>query len=227
MAQSRPTKPPAAFADFPHCDPAEAAADRAVHVVGVCAGVASVCWLIASVAPEATAGRLATLLVYCFGLIGMLAASAAYNLAGPGRLKAALRRLDHAMIFVMIAGTYTPFALHAVDPDVGVPLCVAAWTLAALGVALKLASPRRFDRLSLALYLGMGWMLLAVIRPLAAALPVDVLALLLGGGIVYSLGAAVHATERPRFHNAVWHAMVLIAAGLHFAAVSRVLASST
>ncbi len=175
-------------------------------------------------APGATVKQIATLLVYSFGLLGMLAASAAYHLARPGRLKSVLRRLDHAMIFVMIAGSYTPFALNALGPGLGVPLCIGVWAVAALGVTLKLSCPLRFERLSLALYLGMGWMLLVVIRSLIASLPEEVLLLLLAGGIVYSLGAAVHATERLRFHNAVWHAMVLIAAGLHLAAVSRVLA---
>ncbi|MBV9654581.1 MAG: hemolysin III family protein [Acetobacteraceae bacterium] len=212
------------LADFPAYDRAERAADGAVHVVGVSAGLAAVCWLTLRIAPAATLQRGVTLLVYSFGLLGMLAASAAYNLAGPGRAKAVLRRLDHAMIFVMIAGSYTPFALNALSPPLGVPLCVAAWTVAALGVALKLACPLHCERLSLALYLGMGWMLVFVIRSLVASVSGEVLGLLLAGGLVYSLGVAVYGAGRLRFHNALWHAMVLVAAGLHLAAVSEVLA---
>lgn len=212
--------------DFPSYDPAERAADGAVHVIGVSAGVAGVCWLILRVAPEATLRQGATLLVYSVGLLGMLAVSAAYNLARPGRAKAVLRRLDHAMIFVMIAGSYTPFALNALRPPLGVLLCIAAWSVAALGVTLKLACPLHSERLSLALYLGMGWMLVVVIRSLVASVSSEVLWLLLAGGITYSLGVAVYAAGRLRFHNALWHAMVLIAAGLHLAAVSQVLAGS-
>jgi hemolysin III len=219
-----PLQRPHTKASFPRYDATEAAADRVIHIVGVSAAVTAVVWLLASLAPDATVKQVATLLVYSFGLIGMLAASAAYHLTRPGRLKSALRRIDHAMIFVMIAGSYTPFALNALGPGLGVPLCIAVWALAVIGVALKLACPLRFERVSLALYLGMGWMLLVVIRSFVASLSAEVLLLLLAGGIVYSLGAAVHAAGRLRFHNAMWHAMVLIAAGLHLAAVSRVLA---
>ncbi len=210
---------------FPRYTGAEIAADRAVHLVGLPAAIASVAWLVASAAPAATLKQIATLLIYGFGLIGMLAASAAYNLAPPSRAKALLRRLDHAMIFVMIAGTYTPFALNALGPRFGMPLCAAVWALAAAGVGLRLACFQRVERASLALYLGMGWLLLVVIRPLVAALPGGVLALLLGGGVIYSAGTLVHARGDGRvpFHNAIWHAMVLAAAGLHLAAVARLL----
>ncbi len=170
-----------------------------------------------------TGARIAAASVYAAGLIGMLSASALYNLARPGPLKARLRRLDHAMIFVMIAGTYTPFALIALPPRTGIPLCVASWTVGIAGVVLKLVRPNRHGRISLFLYLGMGWMILPVLGPLAAAVPLGVLVLLLAGGVVYSLGAFVHAHGRLPFHNPVWHAMVCVAAALHLAAVARVL----
>jgi hemolysin III len=208
---------------FPSYTAAEAAADRVVHLVGLPAAIAATAWLIASTGPAATVKQTATLLTYGFGLIGMLAASAAYNFARPGRAKALLRRIDHAMIFVMIAGSYTPFALNALRSRLGIPLCAAVWGLAAVGVLLKLACYQRVARVSLALYLGMGWLLLVVIRPLVAALPGEVLALLLAGGIVYSVGSLVHVRDRLPFHNAIWHAMVLVAAGLHLAAVARLL----
>jgi hemolysin III len=188
--------------------------------------VISIGWLIASIGPLATTKQTATLLIYSFGLVGMLVASAAYNLSRPGRAKALLRRIDHAMIFVMIAGSYTPFALNALGPSLGIPLCVAVWSVAAVGIGLQLASFSRFRRVSLALYLGMGWLLLLVIRSLIAALPGEVLLLLLAGGVVYSLGSLVHTLSRLPFHNALWHAMVLIAAGLHLTAVARLFATN-
>ena len=86
----------------------------------------------------------------------MLAVSAAYNLAPPSRAKALLRRLDHAMVFVMIARTYTSFTLNALGPRFGTPLCAAVWALAAVGVGLRLACFQRVERASLALYLGMN-----------------------------------------------------------------------
>ena len=226
MIARSPSGAPAGRA-FPIYTAAEVAADLVVHLVGLPAAAASVGWLIVSVWPVSSLGQAAAVLVYGAGLIGMLAASAAYNLTRPGPAKAVLRRLDHAMIFVMIAGTYTPFLLTALAPGLGVPLCGLVWVLAMAGVGLKLGWYHRVERASLALYLGMGWLLLLVIRPIIAALPADVLALLLAGGVVYSLGALVHARcQRVRFHNAIWHAMVLAAAALHFAAVARIMLES-
>lgn len=213
-------------AAFPRYTRPEATADAIVHLVGIPAAVISIGWLIASIGPLATTKQTATLLIYSFGLVGMLVASAAYNLSRPGRAKALLRRIDHAMIFVMIAGSYTPFALNALGPSLGIPLCIAVWSVAAVGIGLQLASFSRFRRVSLALYLGMGWLLLLVIRSLIAALPGEVLLLLLAGGVVYSLGSLVHTLSRLPFHNALWHAMVLIAAGLHLTAVARLFATN-
>lgn len=154
----------------------------------------------------------------------MLAASAAYNLVPPGRVKARLRRLDHAMIFVAIAATYTPFTLEILQPPIGPATCALVWTVAAAGALLKLAFYHHVERLSLALYLGMGWLLVLVIRPLVDALPSPELALLLAGGLVYSAGALLHTYgRRLKFHNAIWHAMVLAAAGLHCAAIAHLL----
>lgn len=193
-------------------------------MLGLPAGIASSAWLLANAWPAGSPKQLATVFVYGFGLIGMLAASAAYNLARPGRAKAVLRRLDHAMIFVMIAGTYTPFTLNLLEPGIGLKLCAVIWALAVAGVGLKLCWYDRVERASLLLYLGMGWLLLLVIRQVVAAASAEVLALLLAGGVVYSLGSLLHERgQRVRFHNAIWHAMVLIAAMLHFAAVARVL----
>jgi hemolysin III len=205
---------------FPTYTAAEAAADRMIHLLGVPAAVAAVSWLITSVGPTASVTLTITLLIYGFGLIGMLAASAAYNVSRPGRGKELLRRADHAMIFVMIAGSYTPFALNALAQHGGRRLCVVVWLLAGFGVALKLALPRRFERLSLLLYLGMGWSVLAMFNSFLASVQRDVFALLLLGGVAYSLGAAIHSLRRLPFHNPVWHALVLVGAGLHLAAIS-------
>ena len=151
----------------------------------------------------------------------MLTASAVYNLVGPSHLKAVLRRLDHSMIFVMIAGSYIPFTIGVLRPQLGVPLCATVWGLAAIGIALRLLCPYGGERASLGLYLGMGWLVLGILRPLSTVLPGAVLLLLLVGGLVYSLGTLVHTRARMPFHNALWHAMVVVAAALHFAAVAQ------
>ena len=205
---------------FPSYSRAERGVDNAVHLIGVPAGVIAAAWLLAGVCRSSESGRLiASMSVYAAGLIGMLGASAAYHLTRPGRAKELLRRADHAMIYVMIAGSYTPFALNVLEPPGGVLLCGIIWALAAIGIVLKLIFPRRFEGLSLALYLGMGWAMLFMIRPLIDRLPSQSLDLLVGGGVVYSLGALIYTRRRLRFHTAVWHAMVLVAAGLHVTAL--------
>lgn len=217
---------PLPYPEFPSYTSAERAVDRLVHLIGISAAVAGVTWLVSRLGSGATVAQVAATAVYGFGLIGMLAASAAYNLVWPGRLKARLRRLDHAMIFVMIAGSYTPFAIEALTPQVGWPLCILVWTLATAGVSLKLVCRNRHDVLSLCLYLGMGWLVLGVLRPLWTGLPSGAFLLLISGGIVYSFGSLLHAHARVPFHNAIWHGMVVIAAGLHLAAVAQLSSES-
>ena len=221
-AAKRLTTPPMTPAppEFPDHTAAERVVDALVHALGLAGASVAVSLLLAHSEPAATGGQLAALVVYGLGLLGMLFASALYNLTRAGGSKAMLQQLDHAMIFVMIAGSYTPFAVNALRPGLGVPLCVAVWLLAATGVGLRLMWERIFARISLGLYLGMGWLVLAVLPPLAAAVPGSVFVLLLLGGVVYSLGSLVHAQARVPFYNAAWHAMVVVAAALHLAAVA-------
>lgn len=205
---------------FPTYTPAERIADGAVHAVGLALGGGAAAWLVLHLlglaAPSAI---LVPVLVYLAGLLGMLGASACYNLAPPGRLKALFRRFDHGMIFVMIAGSYTPFALLAMRPRAGVPLCAIVWALALVGICVRLLRPEA-ERLALALYLGMGWMVLAFMPALVASAPAMVVGLLVGGGVVYSIGSFVHMRQPWRYANASWHALVVVAAALHLAAVT-------
>ena len=158
------------------------------------------------------------LIVYSIGLVGMFAASAAYNLVSHVGVKEILRRLDHAAIFVMIAGSYTPFAL-VVGGRTGHMLLAAVWAIAAVGVAIKLRYPRRFDKLSVLLYLSQGWIVLLALDSITAALSNRALYLLVAGGVVYTVGVAFHLMERLRFHNVIWHIFVLGGAACQFVAI--------
>ena len=156
----------------------------------------------------------------------MLTASAAYNLSPPRRRKELLRRVDRAMIFVMIAGTYTPFTVYALRGIDSLLLYAAIWSLAAIGVAVTLAFPRRFERSLLVLCLVMGWLVVGLGPDFLNHLSTPVLLLLLAGGTAYSVGAIIHSRCRFRFHNAVWHALVVIGAGMHWVAVIGLLHQS-
>jgi len=204
---------------FPLYSRGEHRFDAAIHLAGVPVGAAAAIWLLAQAAATGNGRLIASMAVYTVGLLGMLGTSAAYHLTRPSRTKELLRRADHAAIFVMIAGTYTPLGLNVLAPPGGVALCATIWAMAALGITLKLAFPRRLERLSLALYLGMGWAVLAMIGQLIERLPATSLELLLAGGMVYSLGAVIYTRRHLKYHTAIWHALVLLAACLHATAL--------
>ncbi|RAI61125.1 PAQR family membrane homeostasis protein TrhA [Roseicella frigidaeris] len=210
-----PAAPPAAFASR-----AEYAADAAVHVVGLLAGGLA-CLGLALTAADG--GRPAAALgLYAGGLLAMLGCSALYNLARPGQWRRILQRLDHAAIFLMIAGTYTPVALLAIGGGWGWALFATVWTGALTGAALKLLAPARIERAAILLYLLLGWVGLLAMGPLLQSLPPRDLLLLLCGGALYSLGVRVHLATRLRFHTAIWHGLVLAAAACHYAVVLHI-----
>lgn len=203
----------------------EILADTIVHVLGFGAAVAGCILLGAALLRSAGAFQGATLGLYGVGLLAMLGYSALYNLAGPGPRKARLRRLDHAAIFLMIAGTYTPVALLGVGGGGGWALFSAVWLGALGGAALKLSAPARFERAAILAYLLLGWAGLAALEALLTRLaPTDV-ALLLVGGLLYSLGVPVHLAARLPYHNALWHCLVVAAAACHYVVVLRLAAN--
>lgn len=201
-------------------------ADAAVHAVGLVAA-ALACLGLVLAAPEAPGRRLGLALgLYAAGLFTMLGCSTAYNLAGAGRWKRILQRLDHAAIFLMIAGTYTPVALLAIGGGWGWGLFAAVWAGALCGAALKLLAPARIERAAILLYLLLGWAGLVAIEPLLRSLGWPDLLLLLLGGLFYSLGVRLHLAEWLRFHTALWHGCVLAGAACHYAVVLRITAAA-
>ena len=197
----------------------ELLADCCIHVIGIAAGGVAVAILMAMALPQGSALLTASLMIYGCGLIVMLGCSAAYNIAGRSAAKEFLRRLDHAAIFVMIAGTYTPFVLLKIRGAWGMALLVFVWLGAAMGVVVKLLYPRRFERLSIAFYLLLGWSALVAIKPVISALPPAAVTLLGAGGLFYSVGVVFHAWKALAYQNAIWHVFVLAGAGSHYAAV--------
>jgi hemolysin III len=197
---------------------AERIADGSVHVVGVVASlVAATALMIA--ASRLPAASIASLAVYGFGLIAVFACSAAYHLTTQGRLKALLRRFDHAAIYVKIAGTYTPFAVM-MGNAAGLALLAAVWAITAFGATAKLLWPQRLVRTSYVLYLAQGWAIVAAFGPFASAVSARTLLLLLVvGGLTYTVGVVFHLWERLPYHNAIWHALVVAASACHFAAI--------
>ena len=207
-----------------HYDRAEIIADTVVHAIGVCLGlIGAVTIVVMAVKIERI--NLTPILVYVIGLVTMLAFSAAYNMWPISPVKWVLRRFDHSAIYLLIAATYTPFLGQMKNALASAGLGIGVWLSAAAGVTLKLALPGRFDRLSIILCLLLGWSGIVAYDSLASAIPGPSLWLLAGGGILYSFGTLFHLWERLRFHNAIWHGFVLLAAGCHYSAVLACLLS--
>ena len=204
-------------------DRAEITADAVIHGVGLILGAVGVAVLIVFAARSPGTGDLPVAVVYAAGLLAMLGFSAAYNLWPVSRIKWVLRRFDHSAIYLLIAATYTPFMAQVKNGPVGSALLAIVWTVAAVGITLKLTLPGRFDRLSIALYLLLSWsgvMMYDVIAPL----PASTLWLLGAGGLLYTAGVIFHLWSSLRFQNAIWHAFVVFAAACHYSAVLDYLA---
>jgi hemolysin III len=203
---------------------AEIIADGVIHAVGVALGIAGAVALIVLTIHAAGGVQVASALIYTVGLIALLGLSAAYNMWPVSRSKWLLRRFDHSAIYLLIAATYTPFLLQMKGNVVSLGLLAGIWATALAGMALKLFFPGRFDRLSVGLYLVLGWSGVIAYDTVVAALPRSTLALLAAGGALYSIGVVFHAWRSLRFQNVVWHGFVLSAALCHYFAVLETVA---
>lgn len=202
----------------------EVLADGIVHALALLAGLIAFPILLFHALQNAGLGTFAALAVYAAGFFLMWGFSLAYNMTPPSALKWLLRRFDHSMIYVMIAGTYTAVIPHLESGAWAWGLGIVVWAGAALGIMVKVALPGRYDRLSILAYVMLGWVGVIAIGPVSAALPSVSLWLLAAGGLTYVAGVAFYLWERLRFQTAIWHGFVAVAAGLHFAAVAVALA---
>jgi hemolysin III len=166
--------------------------------------------------------RLGTGLVFGITALAMFLTSVFYHAASDPELKLVLRKLDHSAIYLLIAGTYTPFTLVAMERAWGWTLFGIAWTLAILGVVAKFTFGFRFPRLSLGLYLGMGWMAVIAVKPMIDALTATQLGWIIAGGVLYTAGTPFYAWKSRRYTHAVWHLFVLAGVACHFVAVLSV-----
>lgn len=203
---------------FPVFSPAERRADGFIHAIGIAAALAAVTVLFGGVGDYPWHVR-PMVAIYGIGVLAMFLLSAGYNLVAPSPLKARLRRLDHAAIFLMIAGSYTPVAGVLIGGELGGLLLALVWGIGLLGIAVVLLLPRRFEAFALLLYFLQGWMILIAVRTLARSVPDHVLELILGGSLIITAGAFVHRRDGLPFGNAIWHGAVLAGAACHYAAI--------
>jgi len=201
----------------------ELIADGVVHAIGVALGVPAAVAAVLIAVLGGGVEQLMPVLLYALGLVAMFGCSAAYNVFRRSRARAWLRRLDHAAIFAMIAGTYTPFTVLGLDGAWSVGLTATIWTIAGLGITAKLWQPRWIEPASIVLYLALGWIGVVAARPFLDSMASSTLVLLATGGVIYSAGVIFHVWQRLPYHTAVWHGFVLVAAGVHYAAVMTII----
>jgi hemolysin III len=198
---------------------AEEITNSITHGIAAALSIAGLCVLLALAGSKGDPWRIVSFSIYGGSLVVLYVTSTLYHGIPTPHLKRLFRRFDHAAIFLLIAGTYTPFMLVLLRGGWGWTIFGIVWALAAFGVALKVAFTGRFEVLSLVLYLGMGWVGVAAIKPALAAIPVGGLLWMLAGGIVYSTGVIFYACDRIPWNHAIWHFFVMVGSLCHFIAI--------
>jgi len=210
---------------FPTYTRAEVVADAIVHALGITFAVVAVVALIVLSVTQLDLAASTAVLVYGGGMLAVFLCSAAYNMSR-SRWRGLWRRLDHAAIYVKIAATYTPFAAIKMGGAVGIGLLIAVWLIAVVGASARLIAPAQFVRTAYVLYLAQGWAAVFTLPSMFEALSSTAFALLVAGGILYTVGVVFHLWEKLPYNNAIWHGFVLTASACHFAAVVDAVALS-
>ena len=164
-------------------------------------------------------GQWISLWVYGLSLVLLLSSSMLYHFAQDERKRYWYKKLDHTAIYYLIAGTYTPFLSIGIPTAKAHYLLIALWIIALIGTLFKLVFIHRFQKVSLAAYLVMGWLAVLVMDDMQRYLSKDAIQLLIAGGVAYTVGTLFYALKKVRYSHAIWHVFVLLGAGLHFLAI--------
>lgn len=201
--------------------PREELANWLSHGFGLLGALAAAPILILGAVARGRAEDIVGTSVFGATLVLLYLTSTSYHAAPVGRLKERLRRLDHAAIYLLIAGTYTPFTLGVLAGPWGWILFGLVWGTASFGVCYKLTAGVHYPRLSTGLYLVMGWLIVIAVRPLVLAIPLPGILWLVTGGIAYTAGVLFYASRRIPYGHFLWHLFVLAGSACHFLAVLR------
>lgn len=196
--------------------PLEEKINIATHAVGLVLSVIGLVILMVQAFQLGSLIHLLAYLVYGTSMVVLFTASTVYHFAKVDKIRSRLRIFDHAAIYVLIAGTYTPFMLLVMPGTLGYAILAAAWTMAISGIILKIFYTGHFNVLSTSLYVLMGWAIVFAIKPLSAQLPEQGLMWLMVGGIAYTIGALLYAIKKIPYNHAIFHVFVLLGAGSHF-----------
>ncbi len=197
----------------------EETANSVSHGLALLAAIGTVPWLMVAAARSGSAAVVVSAAVFSAAIVLVFTASTLYHSLPEGRVKRGFEFVDHTAIYLMIAGTYTPFSVVVLRGAWGWGLLVTIWALAACGILITTCGRLRFPILSIGLYLCMGWLVLVALGPLMSRLPVPGVQLLLIGGVAYTVGVLFYALRAVPYHHFVWHILVMMGAACHVLAV--------
>jgi hemolysin III len=188
----------------------------ATHGVGVILSILGLSWMLTLSVSAGDPWRIVASSIYGASLIMLFLASTVYHGLHASNHRDLFKMLDHCAIYLLIAGTYTPFLLVAMRGTAGWWMLGTVWVLATAGIIKKLVLKHRFPKLALATYLGMGWLAVIVLPQMAAAIGAGGMTWLIAGGLCYTVGAVFYAADRLPFNHTVWHVFVLGGGICHF-----------
>ncbi len=201
-----------------HYSPLEEKTNIISHAIGLILSVIALLLMLVR-ASGSGAFYIASAAIFGVSLIALYAASTLYHSAKDPKVRARLRINDHATIYILIAGTYTPFTLITLNGWVGWTVFGVSWGMAAIGVALKLFFTGKYNVLSTLMYVFMGWIIVFAIKPLIANLSSEGLFWLFAGGVAYTTGAVIYSIRKIKFNHAIFHLFVLLGSFCHFVSV--------
>ena len=205
--------------DIKFYDPKEEKLNVISHGFGLILSVVALVLLVVYASLYGSSWHIVSFSIYGASLIVLYSASTLYHYTQTPKLRHRLNIFDHASIYILIAGTYTPFTLVVLNGWVGWTIFGVSWGLALTGVILKLFFTGRFDKISTIAYVLMGWLIIFAIKPLISGLSIEGLLWLFAGGLAYTIGAVLYSIKRMKYNHAIFHIFVLIGSFCHFIAV--------
>ncbi len=189
------------------------------HGIGFILSTIALILLVLKAIAFGNAWHIVSVSIFGLSLMILYAASTLYHSTEQRELRKRLKILDHSAIYVLIAGTYTPFTLITLDGTIGWVIFGVSWGMALIGIILKLFFTGKYSSISTLMYVLMGWMIVFAIKPLMDSLPLDGLLWLFAGGIAYTIGAVIYSIKRIKFNHAIFHVFVLAGSFCHFYSV--------
>ncbi len=189
------------------------------HGIGLILSIVAFVLLVIHASEIGTTRHVVSFIIFGASLILLYSASTFYHYSQRPNIRRKLNILDHASIYVLIAGTYTPFTLVTLQGTLGWVIFGITWGIALIGIFLKLFYTGRFDKASTIAYVAMGWVIIFAIKPLIANLPANGLYWLFAGGVFYTIGAVLYSIKKLKYNHAIFHVFVLLGSFSHFMAV--------